>query len=200
VFRESLATALSAHADFDVQHCASIADALRVLPRFEADVVLLDHDLGPERGWQFFDAAAHKDIRCRVLVLTAWVSEGEVRRLLKYGAAGILRKENSLNSLVTAIRVVGRGESWLDDCFLAQPVQKPGMATEILSAGERLSDKDRKVLRYVLEGLTNKDIAWRLSYSESYVKAILQRLFRQTGVRSRGQLVRVALERFGGQI
>ena len=49
------------------------------------------------------------------------------------------------------------------------------------------------MLRFVLEGLSNKEIAWRLQISESYVKAILQSLFQKTGVRTRGQLVRVAL-------
>ena len=44
-----------------------------------------------------------------------------------------------------------------------------------------------KQTRFVLEGLSNKEIAWRLQISESYVKAILQSLFQKTGVRTRGQ-------------
>jgi two-component system, NarL family, nitrate/nitrite response regulator NarL len=51
-----------------------------------------------------------------------------------------------------------------------------------------------------LEGLSNKEIAWQLTLSESYEKAIMQRLFNRTGVRTRGQLVRVALEKYSGQI
>lgn len=47
-----------------------------------------------------------------------------------------------------------------------------------------------------MEGLSNKEIGWRLKISESYVKTILQRLFQKTGVRTRGQLVRIALEQY----
>jgi two-component system, NarL family, nitrate/nitrite response regulator NarL len=56
------------------------------------------------------------------------------------------------------------------------------------------------VLRFVLEGLSNKVIAAHLGISESYVKALLQSLFRKTGVRTRGQLVRVALEQYQSQL
>jgi two-component system, NarL family, nitrate/nitrite response regulator NarL len=56
------------------------------------------------------------------------------------------------------------------------------------------------VLRGVLEGLSNKVIAARLEISESYVKALVQVLFRKTGVRTRGQLVRVALEQYQDEL
>ena len=62
------------------------------------------------------------------------------------------------------------------------------------------NDRQRKVLRFVLEGLSNKEIAWQLQISESYVKAILQGLFQKTGVRTRGQLVRVAVEQYEDQL
>ena len=62
------------------------------------------------------------------------------------------------------------------------------------------NERQRKVLRFVLEGLSNKEIAWRLQISESYVKAILQALFQKTGVRTRGQLVRVAFEQYENQL
>jgi two-component system nitrate/nitrite response regulator NarL len=62
------------------------------------------------------------------------------------------------------------------------------------------NERQRKVLRFVLEGLANKEIAWRLQISESYVKAILQSLFQKTGVRTRGQLVRVAFEQYEDQL
>ena len=56
------------------------------------------------------------------------------------------------------------------------------------------------MLRDVLEGLSNKEIAGRLQISESYVKAILQTLFEKSGVRTRGQLVRAALEHYEDQL
>jgi DNA-binding NarL/FixJ family response regulator len=58
-----------------------------------------------------------------------------------------------------------------------------------------LTQRERAVLKSVFEGLSNKEIAAELAFSESYVKALLQQLFAKTGVRTRSQLVRVALER-----
>ena len=66
--------------------------------------------------------------------------------------------------------------------------------------GPKFNERQRKVLRFVLEGLSNKEISAQLQISESYVKAILQSLFQQTGVRTRGQLVRVSLEQYADQL
>jgi DNA-binding NarL/FixJ family response regulator len=60
---------------------------------------------------------------------------------------------------------------------------------------ESLSARERGVLRGVFEGLSNKEIGQRLSISEGSVKASLQQLFARTGVRTRSQLVRIAVER-----
>jgi DNA-binding NarL/FixJ family response regulator len=59
----------------------------------------------------------------------------------------------------------------------------------------RLSPREQQVLRSVFEGLTNKEIAHQIGASLSSVKATLQVLFEKTGVRTRGQLVRIAIER-----
>jgi two-component system nitrate/nitrite response regulator NarL len=60
---------------------------------------------------------------------------------------------------------------------------------------KRITIRERKVLEFILEGLTNKEIGARLDISESAVKSSLQQLFHKTGVRTRSQLVRVALDR-----
>ena len=60
---------------------------------------------------------------------------------------------------------------------------------------ESLSTRERSVLRYVFEGLSNKEIGQQLGISEGSVKAALQQLFARTGVRTRSQLVRIAVER-----
>jgi two-component system, NarL family, nitrate/nitrite response regulator NarL len=60
---------------------------------------------------------------------------------------------------------------------------------------ESLSARERSVLRCVFEGLSNKEIGQKLDISEGSVKAVLQQLFARTGVRTRSQLVRIAVER-----
>lgn len=198
LFRESVARVLTTEADLEVSHCATIRDALNLLQHNAIDLVLLDHDLGSERAFQFLPAAREAGFQGRVLVVTAWVSDTEARRLIRQGVSGIVSKENPLNVLAESIRKVNAGQNCLDPHYAGLAAdEKPGRPQ---GAAPKFNDRQRRVLRFVLEGLSNKEIAWRLQISESYVKAILQSLFEKTGVRTRGQLVRVALEDYEDQL
>jgi two-component system nitrate/nitrite response regulator NarL len=160
-------------------------------------VVLLDHDLGSERASQFLPAARQVGFEGRVLVVTAWVSENEARRLIGQGVAGIFLKQAPLKELTGHIRTVAAGGT-LPEKASADPRARQHVPGQ--PAAPVFNERQRKVLRFVLEGLSNKEIAWRLQISESYVKAILQSLFQKTGVRTRGQLVRVAFEQYEDQL
>ena len=195
LFRESVARVLAMDPQLEIEHCASIAAALQLMAQHRFDLVLLDHDLGSERASQFLPAARQGGFEGRVLVVTAWVSETEARRLLQQGVAGIFLKQASLEELTASIRTVMAGGSWIDRSLTGQEESPRGD-----SSVPQFNDRQRKVLRFVLEGLSNKEIAWRLQISESYVKAILQSLFHKTGVRTRGQLVRVAFEQYEDQL
>jgi two-component system nitrate/nitrite response regulator NarL len=197
LFRQSVAQSLAADPSLSVAHCASIRDALALLSQRAFDLVLLDHDLGAERASQFLPAARQLGYEGRVLVVTAWVSDTEARRLMRQGVNGIFLKQGELSELAAAIRAVAAGGTWFDRSFAAigeDPAASPQ------AAAPAFNERQRKVLRCVLEGLSNKEIAWRLQISESYVKAILQSLFQKTGVRTRGQLVRVAVEQYEDQL
>jgi DNA-binding NarL/FixJ family response regulator len=169
-----------------------------VLQREVIDVVLLDHDLGVERASQFLPSARQIGFAGRVLIVTAWVSDTEARRLLRQGVAGIFVKESPLSLLAESIRAIQTGEIWLGKRY--RNLAGEEKVTNRADSGPRFNERQRKVLRFVLEGLSNKEIAWHLQISESYVKAILQNLFEKTGVRTRGQLVRVALEHYEDQL
>ncbi|MGD0872406.1 MAG: response regulator transcription factor [Bryobacteraceae bacterium] len=197
LFRESVARVLAMEPDLEVQHCGSIRQALEILARQTFDLVLLDHDLGGERASQFLPAARQAGFEGRVLVVTAWVSDTEARRLIRQGVAGIFLKEAPLSDLSASIHMVMAGGTWLDPSLTHMELETAngdGAKTPLFN------DRQRKVLHFVLEGLSNKEIAWRLQISESYVKAILQSLFQKTGVRTRGQLVRVAFEQYEDQL
>jgi two-component system nitrate/nitrite response regulator NarL len=197
VFRESVVRALAANPEFEIQECARIKDALRIIGQTPIDVVLLDHDLGNERASQFLPAATQAGYSGRVLIVTAWISKNEARRLFRQGVAGIFIKEGSLSELADGIRTVAAGGTWMDARYssLNEEGQPDSPAIR-----PQFNELQSKVLRFVMEGLGNKEIAWQLHISETYVKRILQSLFQKTGVRTRGQLVRVALEQYEDQI
>ena len=198
LFRESVARVLGEEPDVEIDHCASIREALVLLGQQRYDVVLLDHDLGSERASQFLPAARQIGFEGRVLVVTAWVSDTEARRLLRQGVAGIFLKKSALSDLTNGIRSVATGGSWLDPTFAR--IAETNGETGAPPAPQVFTERQRRVLHFVLEGLSNKEIAWHLQISESYVKAILQGLFQKTGVRTRGQLVRVAFEQYEDQL
>jgi DNA-binding NarL/FixJ family response regulator len=192
LFRQSVSGALT-EPGIEVQHCGSIREALPLLSQQQFDLVLLDHDLGSERASHFLPAARQAGFSGRVLVVTAWISENEARRLLRQGVSGIFLKHAPLEELKEAIRITAAGGSFMDRSFSRMGDSD---ASAEQTAAPMFSDRQRQVLRFVLEGLSNKEIAWRMQISESYVKAILQSLFQKTGVRTRGQLVRVAFEQY----
>lgn len=195
LFRESVSRVLASNPGMEVDHCATIRDALALISQRTYDLVLLDHDLGSERASQFLPAARQAGFEGRVLVVTAWVSDTEARRLLRQGVSGIFLKERPLADLNDTIRAVVAGGAWVDPAVTSMPEDaRPEGGSPVFN------ERQRKVLRFVLEGLSNKEIAWRLQISESYVKAILQSLFQKTGVRTRGQLVRVAFEQYEDQL
>jgi two-component system nitrate/nitrite response regulator NarL len=195
LFRESVALALRSEADLEVSHCATVKEALLILQRQSVDVVLLDHDLGAERASQFLPAARQFGFTGKVLIVTAWVSDTEARRLLRQGVGGIFVKESPLSALAESIRKVQAGETCLDRRY------RNLVGTDNSPDSEpSFNERQRKVMRFVLEGISNKEIAWHLQISESYVKAILQGLFEKTGVRTRGQLMRVVLEHYEDQL
>ncbi|MGA9623285.1 MAG: response regulator transcription factor [Bryobacteraceae bacterium] len=196
LFRESVSRVLTQESLLEIEHCASIREALELLAQRPFDLVLLDHDLGSERASQFLPAARQIGFEGRVLVVTAWVSDTEARRLLRQGVAGIFLKQGPLKELSRAIHTVVSGGTWLDRSFTR--VEDEAAAGQ--SDPPVFNNRQRKVLRFVVEGLSNKEIAWQLKISESYVKAILQGLFQKTGVRTRGQLVRVAFEQYEDQL
>jgi len=197
VFRESVARALDAGLEFAMTSCATIREAVHILTQTPIDIVLLDHDLGSERASQFLPAARQIGFTGRVLIVTAWISDTEARRLVRQGVSGIFLKESPLDVLAESMRAVAAGQIWLDKRY-ANLADEPQGAES--GTGPKFNERQRKVMRFVLEGLSNKEISGRLQISESYVKAILQSLFQQTGVRTRGQLVRVALEQYADQL
>jgi DNA-binding NarL/FixJ family response regulator len=109
LFRESLSRLLEAEPDFRVVgSCASVGDALDVLNREYADVVLLDYDLGEEQGSLFLDSARAAGFTGRVLMVTAGMSDAGTLRALESGASGIFLK----HSPPTCRAVAGGRSRW----------------------------------------------------------------------------------------
>jgi DNA-binding NarL/FixJ family response regulator len=199
MFRQGLVRVLEKEPGLKVvAQCSTSGQALEVLGKSGASVVLLDVDLGPERALDFVTQAKKKGFEGQILVVTAGVSGQEAIQLVQAGVAGILHKQHSTEALCDAIRKVAAGEVCLEQEYLTSLFRSVDRTRP--AAQPRLTDRDKTVLRFIFQGLTNKDISARLEISEGAVKASLRQLFDKLGVRTRAQLVKVALEQYKDQL
>lgn len=190
LFREGLRRLLISEPDFEtVAECGTPSEALAVLARSAIDIVLLDFDLEDDTGTRFISAAAAAGYKGKILMVTAGMSPPDISAAWKLGISGIFLKHSSPATLLEAIRTVAGGGEWIDPKLARVPESR------VQSVTGQLTSREQQVLRSVFEGLTNKEIAHRIGVSQSSVKATLQQLFEKTGVRTRGQLVRIAIER-----
>lgn len=162
-------------------------------------MVLLDYDLGQEQGTQFLEQARDCGFTGRVLMVTAGMTDAVMLRALDNGCSGIFLKHSPPSRLVEAIRKVATGEVWLDPAVTRSIIAAATGHAGAPSRTQGLTPREQAVLKGVFEGLTNKEIGARLAISESSVKAVLQQLFEKTGVRTRSQLVRIALEKHSAE-
>ena len=195
IFRQGLVNLLNNQPDLDLPlHCGSVGEALIGLAAAAPDVVLLDVDLGLESGIDFLAQARRNGFQGPVLVLTASISRHEEELLQNNGISGILRKDVSIDVLTARIREAAGAHA---DFGI------PGDAGDALAGAKRqkaLTSREVEVLRLILEGHANKQIAHELECSESSVKGIIQQLFHKSGTRTRSQLVRATLEQYRDQI
>ena len=198
MFREGLARSLENEPDLKVVgQCSSSAEALALL-KTGVTMVLLDVDLGATRGLEFVEAANRTGFEGQILVVTAGMSGQEAVQLIQSGVAGIMHKQHSSEELCSTIRKVAAGERWLEKEYLSPLFRSVDRSR--LSSRPKLTERDRSVLRAILQGLSNKDIATRLAISEGAVKASIRQLFEKLGSRTRAQLVRIALEQYKDEL
>jgi two-component system nitrate/nitrite response regulator NarL len=199
MFRDSLARMLEKEADFAVTgQAGSATEGLAALAQGKANLVLLDVDLGGERALDFVKGSRAAGFEGHILVVTAGVSDQEAVQLVQAGVSGILHKHHSTEELCNSIRQIANGEVCIEQAYIA-PLFR---AVDRTRAPKRanLTDRDKTVLRGILQGLSNREIAGRLQISEGAVKASVRHVCEKLSVRTRSQLVKVALEQYKDQL
>lgn len=192
LFREGLLRLLEHDPSVRVVGSAGvIATALEELARLSVDVLILDYDLGDDTALAVVRALQARGSATRVVLVTAGLPNHDALELIRLGIFGIFHKQQAPDELLRTIHGVAEGKVLIDQQYLQRLV---GATVSARPARPNLTERDRQVLRLLLEGLSNKEIAAKLGVSEGAIKASLQQLFAKTGVRTRSHLVRVALE------
>ena len=189
LFRESLGRLLASEHDFElVAECTTPSEALKHLRRSGVDVTLVDIGIAKE----FIPCACRARYPGKSLVIAREVDAIGSATVLKYGASGVFLASDSSSRLMQAIRLVASGEAWVDQKVL-QILAERYPQHEARWQGN-FTEREQTVLQGVVDGLSNRKIGTQIGVSESTIKAALQQLFNKVGVRTRSQLVRIALE------
>ena len=163
------------------------AEALDLYKRLELDVVLMDLRM-PRMGGVDATAAIHAhDPQSRILVLTTYDGDESIYQALKAGAKGYLLKDVTKEEFIAALRKVAQGEYYLPQTVAARLAQR-------VPAGQ-LSQREMDVLKLIVQGLSNKEIADSLHLSESTIKNHVNSLLSKLHVKDRTQAVTTALKR-----
>lgn len=191
LFREGLTRLLANDPSLRiVGGAASVDQALETMPRSGVDVLIVDYDLGEDNAVSLVRRLRDEPYTGRILLVTAGLPNGDALELVRLGVSGIVHKQHSPEDLHRSIVEVASGKVFIEQRYLQSLVETASQKP----ARPRLTSRESDVMRLLLEGCTNKEIGNELRVSESAVKACLQALFAKTGVRTRSQLVRVALE------
>ena len=189
LFRESLARFLASELDFElVAECTTSAEALKTLQGAGVDVILVDAGMARE----FIPCAGKAQYTGKSLVIAREIDATGSAMVLKCGASGIFLDSDSSARLVQAIRLVANGEAWVDQKVIQLLAERyPHYEDRRFGT---LTEREQTVLQGLIDGLSNRKIGAEIGVSESTIKATVQQLFAKTGVRTRSQLVRIALK------
>ncbi|MCO6751484.1 response regulator transcription factor [Streptomyces sp. IpFD-1.1] len=196
--RTALRAILGAEPDLEVVgEAATGAEAVSVVRATAPDVVLMDVRMPEVDGIRATERvlAAGGERAPRVLVLTTFENDDHVLAALRAGAAGFLLKRAEAETLLHAVRVVARSDTLL----FPSSVRALALAHGPRQAAEppwaaRLTDREREVLRLMVTGLTNAEIAARLTVGPATVKSHVAAVLAKTGTRDRTQAVIAAYE------
>jgi DNA-binding NarL/FixJ family response regulator len=199
IFRKGLRSVLEAEHGFVVVAEATNGDeAVRMAREFQPDVLLLDLAMPGVSGMEALAELASAATPVRTIMLTAAIEKAEIVKALQLGAAGVVLKSSSTDLLFKSIRSVMAGQHWIGRDAVSDLVQalraQMGVAEE-RPARERfgLTRREVEITSSVVAGLSNREIARKLSLSEDTVKHHLTNIFNKMGASNRLELALFAV-------
>ncbi|MEU8075291.1 response regulator transcription factor [Catellatospora citrea] len=188
VVRRGLCDLLQAHEDIEVVgESGSAAEATRRIPALRPDVAVLDARLPDGSGIDVCRDVRSVDPKIQGLILTSYEDDEALFAAIMAGAAGYVLKQIRGTDLVDAVRRVAAGQSLLDPAVtqrVLERIRNPQHEPDQLKA---LTEQERKILGYVADGLTNRQIAAQMFLAEKTVKNYVSSLLAKLGLERRTQ-------------
>ena len=198
VLRAGLTALLNAEADFTVVgEAADGSECLRVAQALQPDVILLDINMPGVNGLDALPLLRQATPKSRVLVLTMHDDVTYLRQVLQSGGAGYVLKQAADIELLSAIRTVYNGGTFLHPAHaqaLLNNAATPPPTEQSDSSLAHLSERELETLKLIALGYSNKEIAEKLYLSVKTVETYKARIMEKLELTTRAALVRFALQ------
>ncbi len=199
ILRSGLKLLINAQADMQVVSEAPDGEqAVQAARETEPDVALMDVTMPRTGGMQALQQIARNCGKTRVLVLTMHDDPAYLRSVMAAGASGYVLKRSVDADLLSAIRTVHRGETFVDPSLAGVLVQdlfvKKGAKARRAGPINILSDRELQVLRLVAQGYSSQQIAEQILVGVKTVETYRSRLTQKLGLKTRSEVVRFAVE------
>jgi len=198
VVRAGLRAVLGAAKDIEViGEAKNGREAVAMAERFNPDVVIMDLDMPEVDGTEATKQMLAKGLSARVLILTMHVEEEYLIPLMEAGAGGYLVKSAADRELVDAVRAIAHGDVYVRPAaarVLAKNLTKKDPAATERDQFEKLTQRERDVLRYVAQGYSAPEIGEKLFISPKTVDTYKQRIQEKLGLTHRSDYVQLALK------
>ncbi|MFD9738795.1 response regulator transcription factor [Umezawaea sp. NPDC059074] len=172
----------------DIEVVAGVSDgdaALVAVAEHRPDVLLTDIEMPGRSGLDVAAELRRRDDPTRVLIVTTFARGGYLRRAMDAGVLGYVLKDAPIAELVDALRKVHAGER----------VVSPELAVAAWDSADPLTDRERELLREVVDGASNVEIARRLHLAEGTVRNYLSTAMAKLNARNRSEAASIARER-----
>lgn len=196
IFREGLSALLSLQRDIDVVGEAKDGlDAVQMVQRLQPDILLLDIHMPTLDGLSAIPLIRDGSPRTKVLILSGFLEEELIVQAMEAGARGYLLKTLTHKELAKAIRSTHEGELWADRRVLSLVVEglrrrlRERAASYSEDGSEPLTDREQEIVKWVMQGKRNKEIAAALHISEKTVKSHMSNIFTKLHINRRLELL-----------
>lgn len=197
--REGIAAFLNLCDDIEV--IAEASDGLETIKKtdkFRPDIIIMDINMPKLGGLEATVEIKKRHPDIKILVLTQYEDKEYISRFLKVGVSGYLLKRAVGNDLITALRAVSRGELYLHPSIASEVVAgylNKSRKPFIEDPYEKLTDREKQVLKLLAEGYTHKEIAIMLNISAKTVIAHQTNISEKLDLHTRAGLVKFAIQR-----